>query len=421
MNTRVPKFLDKFVAWSITLSALTVFAGVGNYAIQLMVARLIDVKSYAIFGSIASVVMILLTSFVALGIVITKKLAELGPPRGEFISRRELFSIIKFVLGLTFGVIAIVYFLERYISNLLFIDSRHLLLAVLMFFVLSALSLTLRSIFQGLSEFLPHQLMGFSEIALKIIMLGGVFWGLSSTNLTIIFALFSLSILMTVVLFFVFVLRKATTSPTSRPIISAVSWKFYLSVLLSSGSFAAISQLDVALVNYMFAATEAGHYVAAAVIGKSVLYLPGGIVVALLPTVAKEHGEWDRSLAFKIASTTVLICVPPCIVFFLFAESIISVLYPATYMPAAKILAYYGFAMLPLALMLVFEFYLIAKGKVIFAFVLLLIGPLQAIALVNFTVSANEAMSVLFCSGVLAIISVFSALFVGAKIRRVGA
>jgi O-antigen/teichoic acid export membrane protein len=67
--------------------------------------------------------------------------------------------------------------------------------------------------------------------------------------------------------------------------------------------------------------------------------------------------------------------------YWVFADDIIALLYGPNYVGAGQILRWYGFAILPMALVIIAEQYLIAQGQVLFAWIFLAIAPLQILAI----------------------------------------
>jgi O-antigen/teichoic acid export membrane protein len=67
--------------------------------------------------------------------------------------------------------------------------------------------------------------------------------------------------------------------------------------------------------------------------------------------------------------------------YWLFGEWLIDRLYGRAYAGASVLLRWYGFAILPMALVMVAEYFLIAKGRVLFAWVFLGMAPLQVLAI----------------------------------------
>ena len=87
--------------------------------------------------------------------------------------------------------------------------------------------------------------------------------------------------------------------------------------------------------------------------------------------------------------------------YFLFGEGIVALLYGEHYRGAGEVLKFYGFAILPMALVLVAEHFLIAKGRVLFAYLFLFIAPLQLIAVHFFHDSMQMVLAVVGMSGLI--------------------
>lgn len=186
-----------------------------------------------------------------------------------------------------------------------------------------------------------------------------------------------------------------------------LSFKSAIPVLIANAAFATMTQIDMVLVNFYFPQHEAGLYASASILGKAVMYLPGGIVMALFPMVAENHARKEASahLLFQAVMLTALLCGAGAIFYYIFGEKIVALLYGQNYREAGEVLKYFGIAMIPMALVLVAENFLIAKGKVLFAYLFLAIAPLQLTAIYFFHQSLQMVVIVIGISGlILAII-----------------
>ena len=185
-----------------------------------------------------------------------------------------------------------------------------------------------------------------------------------------------------------------------------LSIKPALPVLAANVAFATMTQLDIVLVNYYFPAHEAGLYAAASILGKAVMYLPGGIAMALFPMVAENHARSQGSahLLLQAVGLTTLLSGAGAVFYFLFGEEIVALLYGEHYRGAGVVLKFYGFAILPMALVLVAEHFLIAKGRVLFAYLFLFIAPLQLIAVYFFHDSLQMVVAVMGVSGLILVL-----------------
>lgn len=161
-----------------------------------------------------------------------------------------------------------------------------------------------------------------------------------------------------------------------------LSFKSAMPVLIANLAFTVMTQLDMVLVNHYFDSQQAGIYAAASILGKAVMYLPGAIVMAMFPMVAENDSRDESSvhLLFNALALTAGLATAGALFYYFFADGIMPLLYGQKYQPAAELLRYYGFAMLPMTLVMVAEHFLIAKGRVIFAYVMMLAIPFVLLA-----------------------------------------
>jgi O-antigen/teichoic acid export membrane protein len=172
-------------------------------------------------------------------------------------------------------------------------------------------------------------------------------------------------------------------------------------VLIANTAFAAMTQLDMVLVNRYFPPHEAGLYAAASVLGKAVMYLPSGIAMALFPMVSENHARAQSSanLFVQAVLMTLALCGLCALMYFLLGDWIIAIFYGRDYEGAGEILRYYGFAIMPMALVLVAEYFLIAKGQVLFAYLFVLVAPVQVLAIHFWHGSLLTVMAIVAASG----------------------
>jgi O-antigen/teichoic acid export membrane protein len=178
-------------------------------------------------------------------------------------------------------------------------------------------------------------------------------------------------------------LRADVARPTGvEPPKDHLSFKGAIPVLIANLSFAVMTQLDLLLVNHYFDSHQAGFYASAAILGKAVMYLPGAIVIAMFPMVAENESRSQSSAHFLINAMvlTAALSGAGAVFYFLFADEIMTLFYGQKYSGAAELLKYYGFAMLPLSMVMVAEHFLIAKGRVIFAYIMMLGIPFVLLA-----------------------------------------
>jgi O-antigen/teichoic acid export membrane protein len=137
-----------------------------------------------------------------------------------------------------------------------------------------------------------------------------------------------------------------------------------------------------------------------------VLYLPGGLVLALLPIVAARQARKQSSgtMLGQALLITFLLCGAAAICYAACGRWLIGLLYGDKYPEAGGLLASYGFAILPMALVMVAEHFLIAQGRVVFAWLFVLIAPLQVAAIHAWHPNLQAVIGIMgLCGTVLAV------------------
>jgi O-antigen/teichoic acid export membrane protein len=152
-------------------------------------------------------------------------------------------------------------------------------------------------------------------------------------------------------------------------------------VLIANIAFAAMTQLDIVIVNFYFSAHEAGIYAAASILGKAVLYISSGVSLSLFPMAVESHvsGQKNWQLLTQAVILTSILSGLGALFYFFFGPNIIVLLFSSNYSEAGEILKLYGFAILPMSIAMVAEHFLIAQGRVLFAYLFLIVAPLQLI------------------------------------------
>jgi O-antigen/teichoic acid export membrane protein len=107
------------------------------------------------------------------------------------------------------------------------------------------------------------------------------------------------------------------------------------------------------------------------------------------------------------------------LIFFIFSKNIVSLFYGNKYPEAYLILRWYGFAMIPMALILVMENFLIAKGDTLFSWIFLIVAPLEILGIVYVHNSPWEIIAIIASSGYIVVIIGLFFLSIKHKLFRV--
>lgn len=395
----VELFFSKLARASAWLFIGSIAGGILGYVFQVLMGRMLSTQEYGLFSAMMALFTVLAAPLGTLMMVASRKVSE-------YRARQDTGSITHFYYSINIRTtFAGTLLLGVFLLFALQIQSYLKVPSITPVYLLGALLfLTLPPIInnaflQGLQRFNWLSANAFLGVLLKIACSALLIWlgyGLTGAVGGVIMA--SLAVW----LITYGVLHQPLAKGRDKPYQTVhLSIKSALPVLIANAAFTAMTQLDMVLVNYYFPPHEAGLYAAASILGKAVMYLPGGIALALFPMVAENHAR-DQGSAHLLLSAvvlTALLCGAGAIFYFLFGEWIIAFLYGESYRGAGEVLKFFGFAILPMALVMVAEHFLIAKGRVLFAYLFVFTAPLQLAAIYFYHESLQMVVAVMGASG----------------------
>jgi O-antigen/teichoic acid export membrane protein len=367
------------------LTVATLLTGILGYAFQVLLARLLDRDSYAIFGAFNALGMILMSPLGMVVVLLVRQVAALtahgalGQIPGLY--RKSLGGLVAG--GLMAGALAWVWLpgLQRYLrapdpaSIWIFWAAT----------MLSAATILNGAFLQGFKKFAWLGSATTASVVFKVIaapvLVTACGWGLHGA-----LAAGAASGLITFVAGGVVlraIMQPGVGSSIERCEEPRQTARSILPIAVGTIALAVMTQLDMLLVNHYFDPIAASQYAAASILGKVVLYLPGGVVTALLPVVAHAHaraGSSARALTDAIMMTVVM-SGGAAAAYAVHGPWLIALLYGPRYADAGGLLAAYGFAMLPITVVMVVENFLMAKGRSLFAWLFIALCPLEVLTI----------------------------------------
>ena len=369
-------FYGKLARASAWLFIGGIAAGILGYAFQILMGRMLSTAEYGLFSAIMALFTVLATPLATLMMVISRKVSEYRAKydNGSITHFYRSISIRTAIYGAL--ILCVYLFFTPQIQIYLRAPSIipvYLLGALLFLMLLPNIN---NAFLQGLQSFVWLSASGSFNVLIKIIFAVLLIWlgyGISGALFGTIFAFIASWLITYSALKRPLAEGKGHTFQTSH-----LSIKPAIPVLAANVTLATLSQLDIVLVNYYFAAHEASNYAAAAVLGKAVMYLPGGIALALFPMVAENHARGQASVKLLLQALTLvaILCGAGAAFYYLFGEWLIGLLYGQEYREAGEVLRYYGFAFLPITMVAVMEHFLVAKGRVMFVYLAIIFIPL---------------------------------------------
>jgi len=386
---------SKLLRASGTLFIGGTFAGILGYGFQVVMGRLLQPQEYGLFNAVMSLFVIFSAPLGTLMLLVTLKVSAYRT-QGEMGSIRHLFYSLNLkIVGAGILLFGAFYFFAPDIQG--YLKSPNLIV-VYLFGLLVFLNFPMsvnNAFLQGKQRFIWYAITTNLSVLIKLalattfVLLGygveGAIGGVAGSFIAL--WLISYGVMRPF-------LEKARLVPFKS---SHFSIGGIFPVLIANLTFAIMTQMDMVLVNYFFSSKESGLYASASVLGKAVMYLSGGIVIALFPLVVEKHTlkEKNSHLLVQAVGLTLALCGFGALFYFFFGEQIIALLYGQDYQRAGVVLKFYGLIMIPMALILVAENYLIATGKVLFAYLFLALIPFQLVAIYFYHNSLLQVITVM--------------------------
>ncbi len=367
-----------FLRNSALLSGASVLAGLFGYGFQVLVGRNLSVADYATFSTVISVAVFLVSPVNALVMIVTRKVSIISA-NGSYAGVRRIYEkLLKgLVLVIILAIILWTFFSDTVYSflNLKSITQYYLTIIIAS---VSAIGMLNMGVIHGLQQFHRYAALTLLFPILRIVFSLGLIllgYGLYGALIGIIIT----SLIMFVIGFqsINLIAKDSSYSNISLDNVNSVP------IFIASICLTALTQLDVAIVNKFFTSSEAGIFAAVSTLAKSILYLSGGVVAAMYPVIASMNSRLQSTSAlFRISFASILIvCGFSVLIFKVFGEIIINFLFGSSYADAGNILWKYAIAIMPMALSILCENYLIAKGSVIFSWLFLVAVPIEILSI----------------------------------------
>ena len=389
---------NRLLPFGMLLTALQILSGALGYVYQIVMGRILSPIEFALFSSIMALFMFMSAPISAISMLIVRKVSSLKVHRGLSSIRQLFFYINKLLLILAVILLPLFLLCSPYLENYLKAKSftQIILFSTILFF--SLITAIVTAFLQGLQRFVLLGGIGFFGMFGKLIfgaLLVKLGFGVEGALFGVLIPMIMIGLFAVVNLFRS--LPKQIYSPIINLNFSLVGRA--IPVVIANITFAAMTQLDMVLVNWYFSSSNAGLYAAASVLGKAVLYIPGGLIAVLFPMVSEDHAKGACSLALlrQALLVTILVCGSVAVLYWVFGDSIILILYGKKYDGAGEILRWYGLAILPLTIVVIAEQYLIAKAQILFSWIFLFMLPIELFAI---NVWHSELWMILFIMGV---------------------
>lgn len=399
LNFLVKKvYSDQLINAGSSLFLASMLTNIFNYLFQIIMGRLLTPIEYGLMNSLLAIFMILAIPFNTLLMAIAKKTAE-SKAKGnlgsiQVILKRNYKKIKLFALI----TISIFWAFSPWVKIYLKAPSLIPILLLGLAIFVSFFPLINLAVLQGVQNFKWLRIGIASAGPLKffcsliLVLLGfkvsGVIGGLALG-----------AIILWLITYYPFTQNKIYFCTSKEN--SVFSIKTLMPVFLANLSFAILTQADMILIKHFFSSHEAGIYASASVLGKAIMYLPGAMALAMFPMVA-ESNALKVNCGYIIKKTllmTVLLSGTGALILFLFPHFIIRFFFGVKYIESTEIVRYFGWAMLPMAILLIQMNYFLAKGKSFFSFILALAAIAEILLIFRFHDSIIFVIFIILING----------------------
>ena len=173
----------------------------------------------------------------------------------------------------------------------------------------------------------------------------------------------------------------------------------FVPIFITTLGLTSLFSIDIVLVKHFFSPTEAGLYSAIAALGKIVVFASGVIPMVMLPlTVAKhEKGENSHSVLIQSLLLVAMMSIVITIIYFIFPELMIYLLYGNSYISAAPLLGLFAIFISFYSIINVLANFFLSTKESLPSYLILLGAFSQAILIILFhqTISSVIWVSIL--------------------------
>ena len=346
-----------------------------GYLFHFYAGRKLGPEEYGIFGSLLSLIYIIIMPLNSLQTIISKFVSNFKV-RNEY--EKISYLVSKSLKRLFFyGIIITIIFLllSPFIASFLKIEKLSPLIILSFIIILSILVLLIRGGLQGLQRF---KLLGVSYIIEGIGKLGSGLL-LISFGFGVGGAVGAIVISYVVAFIFVFIYIYKFLKEKKEKFDTKEVYKYSLPIFIMLISLTLFYSIDVLLVKHFFDSINAGYYAALALLGKIILFGSLSVSMVMFPKVVEAYtlNKEHKNLLYK--SLLLIFCFGGIITlfYFIFPSFTINLLFGKAYLEIASLLGLFGSLMTIFSLIYIISFYYASIDKIKFIYLLVLFNLLE--------------------------------------------
>lgn len=312
-------------------------ANVINYAYHLVMGRLLGPVEYGILASLYSLLYLVSIIPSSTSVSIVKFISATSD--NDLYSVYNSFQRLVFKISISMSVLIII--ITPLISKFLHIENTISILLIAPILFLSLITLVNQSTAQGLLKFTGYVIPTLISSSLKF-AIGVVFvligWSIFGAMFAIVIGMF-----ITYIYSFKFI-KKHVKQTKVKPIDLNPFFKYSGPVLIQALAFTSIFTTDVILAKHFLDPFTAGIYAALSTLGKIIFFAASPVAATMFPVISKRKSLNQKYMKVFFASLiiTFVIALSITILFWLFPNIAVGVLYGKDYLSAKTDLVWMG-------------------------------------------------------------------------------
>jgi O-antigen/teichoic acid export membrane protein len=359
----------------------SIFVGIGNYAFNIIMGRLLGPVDYGILASLLALTYIINVPSQTVNLTVSHHVAQLSASQNH--SGIKSFFQKSFKRTFIIGIFSFAIFLSIsfFLQDFLHLPKILPLIILGLMFLLSFASPVITGTLGGMEKFgeitTNNIINTIAKIVLGIILLA-IGWKVDGA----MFAVFLAFLIATVYSFY------KVKIPADEKKIKEENIDLFgygKKAFLVSLCLVVLYNIDVVLAKHFLDATQAGYYATLSLLGKLIFFATSSVGIVTFPLSAKNH-QTERKHK-KIIYTSIIITLAFSIfttaIYFLFPNLIVTVLFGAYYTPIIPYLGWVGGIFIFYSLVNLLVLYFLSINKTRFL-PFLCVGTLTEIFLISY-------------------------------------
>ncbi len=343
MNIR--NIIRNISSHNLARNSAIVFAGsmVSNvlaYVYHLFMGRLLGPSGYGELASLLSLLYVFTVPILVAQTVLIKFVSglkahgDVGQAKSLFLQSTKLFVIISVVL------FPFVLLTAPYVTTFLHLTNTTLFILLYFLLVISLLTIATGSMLTGYQKFVWVSTMAALAILIKLVIsIPFVAWGVSGVMLAAV-----LAGIVAYGLYFIPLRFLLTTHAKPSKLKRRDMLGYAAPTLLTQLGITSLYSTDIILVRHFFNARDAGIYAALAILGKIIFYASSSVSTVLFPIASERTavGTTTKKLILSAVGIVAVISTGITLIYFLFPDFIVSLLFGNAYTSAGVLLGLFG-------------------------------------------------------------------------------